>query len=187
VPGDDAVTIRTASGGRAHAPVDALSGRREATGGAALAGDPAAQEGVIEATPSLPSVAVAGLSRKRLAWIVACVVAGWILLTFARQVGEAADATARADRARAENGSISAELDRLRAELMYIQQPRFVAQQARAYGVGGRREHAFTLRVDAPTLPADAPGSASQRVGYRTSERSPLQAWIQVLFGSPGS
>jgi hypothetical protein len=138
--------------------------------------------------PSLPSVAVAGLSRKRLAWIVACVVAGWILLTFARQVGEAADATARADRARAENGSIAAELGRLEGELAYVQQPRFVAQQARAYGVGGRREHAFTLQVDAPPLPADAPGSASQRVGYRTTERSPLQAWIQVLFGpAPGS
>jgi hypothetical protein len=141
-----------------------------------------------EPSPSLPPVAIAGLSRKRLAWIVACVVAGWILLTFARQVGEAADATARADRARTENASIAAELGRLQGELAYIQQPRFVAQQARAYGVGGRREHPFTLQVGAPQLPANAPGSASQRVGHRTTERTPLQAWIQVLFGpDPGS
>jgi hypothetical protein len=119
---------------------------------------------------------------------VACVVAGWILLAFARQVGEAAEATARADRTRAENASISAELDRLRAELAFIQEPRFIALQARAYGVGGRRERPFTLGVAAPPLPPDAPGSASQRVGYRTVERTPLEAWIQVLFGGrPGS
>ncbi len=139
----------------------------------------------VEGAPALPPVAVAGLSRKRLSWIVAGVVAAWILVTFARQVGDAAETSARADRTRSENASISAELDRRRAELAFIQEPRFIAQQARAYGVGTRREHPFTLGVDAPPLPADAPGSASLRVGFRTYERTPLEAWIQVLFGSP--
>jgi hypothetical protein len=171
--------------GHAGAPGDPPRSRR--TSGSATAPEQPADASQ-ETRPSLPPVAVAGLTRKRLAWIVACVVAGWILFTFARQVGEAADATARADRARADNASISAELGRLQGELAYIQQPRFVAQQARAYGVGGRREHPFTLQVGAAALPADAPGSASQRIGFRTTERTPLQAWIQVLFGpAPGS
>lgn len=186
----EAATDVYAAPGYADAPGDVAADRPRTrrTSAPARAADEQPPEDAPATPPSLPSVAVAGLSRKRLAWIVACVVAGWILLTFARQVGEAADATARADRARAENGSIAAELARLQGELAYIQQPRFVAQQARAYGVGGRREHPFTLQVGSPPLPADAPGSASQRVGYRATERSPLQAWIQVLFGpAPGS
>lgn len=163
--------------------------RRPAAGTAEASGrPPEGPDGAAEASPSLPSVSVAGLSRKRLAWIVACVVAGWILLTFARQVGEAAEASARADRTRADNASITAELDRLRAELTFIQDPRFITLQARAYGVGTRREKPFTLAVGAPPLPPDAPGSASQRVGYRPLERTPLEAWIQLLFGErPGS
>jgi len=185
----DPVAATSGAPGHADATGHTRTPRRRASSDAAGIADPPVRpaEGP-ETAPALPSVAVGGLTRKRLAWIVACVVAGWILFTFARQVGEAADATARADRARADNASIAAELGRLQGELAYIQQPRFVAQQARAYGVGGRREHPFPIQVGTAPLPADAPGSASQRVGYRTTDRSPLQAWIQVLFGpAPGS
>ncbi len=135
----------------------------------------------------LPAVSFLGLDRRRLAWALAAVVAAWILLTFARQVGEAADAAARADRARAENATLAAQLDRLRAELQLIQEPRYVALQARAFGVGGRGERQFTLQAGAPSLPPDAPGSASQRIGYREVARTPLDAWIELLFGAgPG-
>ena len=135
------------------------------------------------AAPTLSSLPIAGLTRRRLAWIVAALVAGWILFTFARQVGEAADATARAERVRAENATISAELERLTEELTFIQDPRFVAQQARAYGIGARKERPFTLAADASPVPADAPGSATRRIGYRQEARTPLEAWAQVLFG----
>jgi len=136
------------------------------------------------ASPSLRTLPIAGFTRRRLAWIVAALVAGWILLTFARQVGEAADATVRADRVRAENVTISADLARLTAELAFIQDPRFVAQQARAYGIGARKERPFTLAADASPLPGDAAGSETRRVGYREVERTPLEAWAQLLFGS---
>jgi hypothetical protein len=134
---------------------------------------------------ALPSIFLAGLDRRRLAWILAAAVAAWILFTFARQVGEAAEAAGRADRARAANATLAAQLDRLRAELELIQEPRYVALQARAYGVGGRGERQFTLEVGAPSLPPDAPGSASKRIGYREVTRTPLQAWITLLFGAP--
>ena len=141
--------------------------------------------GVASAVP-LPALPLAGLNRRRVAWILAAVVATWILFTFARQVSEAADATARAERARAVNQTLIAELERLRAELAFIQEPRFVSLEARAYGVGGRGERQFTLSAGAPTLAPDAPGSATQRVGYREETRTPLDAWIQVLF-DPGT
>ena len=137
------------------------------------------------ATTALPSIPLAGLNRRRLAWILAAAVAAWILFTFARQVGEAAEAVARADRARAANSTLAVQLDRLRAELELIQEPRYVALQARAYGVGGRGERQFTLEVGAPSLPPDAPGSASKRIGYREVTRTPLEAWITLLFGAP--
>ena len=57
-------------------------------------------------------------------------------------------------------GALERELDR-------IQQRRFILQQARANGLGGHKEIAFTLDSNAPPLAADAPGSAALRVGAR--------------------
>lgn len=134
---------------------------------------------------AFPAIPLAGFNRRRLAWILAAVVATWVLFTFARQVGEAADASARADRARATNTSLATELARLQAELTLIQEPRFVSLEARAYGVGARGERGFTLAAGAPSLPPDAPGSASQRIGHRDVRRTPLEAWLTLLFGTP--
>jgi cell division protein FtsB len=146
---------------------------------------PGADAAAASVPAKLPAVSFLGLDRRRLAWALAAIVAAWILFTFARQVGEAADASARAERARAANATLAAELDRLRAELQLIQEPRYIALQARAFGVGGRGERQFTLEAGAPTLPPDAPGSASKRIGYREVTRTPLEAWIQLLFGPP--
>ncbi len=161
------------------------------SGGASIApdapgpDDSAGIESEVAAAAALPRIPLAGLSRRRLAWVLAAVVAAWVLFTFARQVGEAADASARAERARATNASLATQLERLQAELTIIQEPRFVALQARAYGVGGHGERGFTLAAGAPSLPPDAPGSASQRIGYREVRRTPLEAWLTLLFGRP--
>jgi hypothetical protein len=175
---------RPREGAAAPAPAD---DRLSATPSDAVPAAPGLAGPAAAATPAqLPSIPLAGLTRRRLAWILAAAVAVWILFTFARQVSEAADATARAERARAANATLIDQLERLRAELAFIQQPEFVALQARAYGVGGRGERQFTLSAGAPTLPPDAPGSATQRVGYRVETRTPLDAWITLLF-DPGS
>ncbi|MCU0504799.1 MAG: hypothetical protein MUE82_03340 [Chloroflexi bacterium] len=176
---------RGAAAGRATAPAVGGSATTPSATAPSVVDPLATVEGGATAAAPLPAVSLLGLDRRRLAWIVAAVVAAWILFTFARQVGEAAEASARADRARAANTTLAAELDRLRAELQLIQEPRYVALQARAYGVGGRGERQFTLEAGAPTLPPDAPGSASKRIGYREVTRTPLDAWIQLLFGTP--
>ena len=41
----------------------------------------------------------------------------------------------------------------------------------------------FALAADAPSLPPDAPGSAALRVGGQSTARSPLEAWLDLLFG----
>ena len=41
----------------------------------------------------------------------------------------------------------------------------------------------FTLDPQAPALAADAPGSASVRLGAESARVSPLDRWLTLLFG----
>lgn len=133
--------------------------------------------------PDLATLPIAGITQRRMAILLGALVAAWIVLLFARQVSEASAAASRAEAMIAENAVRSAQIAALERELDRIQQPRFVLQQARAHGLGGRREIAFTLDPDAPPLPPDAPGSAALRVGA-PSAVSPVESWLNILFGS---
>jgi hypothetical protein len=137
------------------------------------------------AEPDLAALPIAGLSQRRVASILGALVAAWIIILFARQVGDASAASARADAMIADNAARKAQVAALDRELARIQQPRFVLLQARAHGLGGHNEIAFTLDPDAPPLAADAPGSAAQRVGA-PNPVSPLDHWLALLFGSGG-
>ena len=134
--------------------------------------------------PDLASLPIAGITRRRLATLLGALLAAWIVVLFARQVSEAAAATARAESMLQANEAKRAEIAGLEQELDRIQQPRFILQQARGYGLGGSKEIPFTLAPGASPLPDDAPGSAARRVGADTSG-SPLEHWLTLLFG-PG-
>lgn len=132
--------------------------------------------------PDLSALPIAGITQRRMAILLGALVAAWIVLLFARQVGDAAAASSRAEAMIAENAVRHAEIAALERELDRIQQPRFIRQQARAHGLGGHNEIAFTLDPDAPPLPPDAPGSAALRVGAPVAV-SPLESWLSILFG----
>ncbi len=136
--------------------------------------------------PSLDALPIAGLSRRRAAWALGAIVALWIVWVFARQIGDASAATARADQIRAENQALAAQVDALTAERELIQKQAYIEQQARGYGLGTPRERPFTLPPDAPSPGPNAPGSAAVRLGASTTPVSPLDAWLSVLFGSDG-
>jgi hypothetical protein len=140
----------------------------------------------IRDVPDLSSLAIAGLTRRRLAGILGTVLAIWIVVVFARQVGEASAATARAEQMAVDNVTLSGDVAAYERELELIQRQRFVEQQARAYGIGSRKEIAFTLSADAPPLPDDAPGSASVRLGAETARITPWERWLTLLFGPSG-
>jgi type II secretory pathway pseudopilin PulG len=125
-----------------------------------------------------------GLSPRRLAVLVAGFLCLYMVGVFARQVGEAASASAEADAMRARNAALRQDLDSLRAELELIQQPGFVGSTARGYGLGSAGELTVTLDPHAPPLPPDAPGSVGIRPEPGTVTQSPLEAWLQALFGS---
>jgi hypothetical protein len=135
--------------------------------------------------PDLATLPIAGITRRRLAAGLGVLLAAWIVILFARQVGEAAAATAKAEAMVAANAAKRDEITALERELGRIQHPRFVLQQARGYGLGGSREIPFTLAPGASPLPDDAPGSAARRIGAEPSA-SPLERWLTLLFGPGG-
>jgi len=135
--------------------------------------------------PSLAALPIAGFTRRRMAILVGALLVAWIVFVFARQVSEAAAANSRAEAMIVSNDQRRDQVAGLARELDRIGDRRYVLQQARGYGLGGPHEIAFSLEAGAPSLPPDAPGSASVRLGAPTSA-TPLEHWLTLLFG-PGT
>jgi hypothetical protein len=117
--------------------------------------------------------------------VAAGLVAAGVLVAFGRQVGDASAASARAADLRDTNAALRAEQAALQADLARVQGEGYVGLAGRAYGLGRRHEIPFTLAAGAPSLPPDAPGSASLRVGGQAGAHSSLEAWLDLLLG-PG-
>jgi len=135
------------------------------------------------AAPDLAALPIIGITRRRMAGLVGALLAAWIIILFARQVGEASAATTRADQIATGNTERQAQVAALERELEAIARQRYIVQQARGYGLGSEREVSFSLVGDAPALPEDAPGSAAVRVGATIDDVTPLERWLTVLFG----
>jgi len=138
------------------------------------------------ASVSLADLPVAGLTRRRIALLLGALVAAWVILLFAHQVGQASEASAKAQAMRTSNAALQGDVTALQAELALIQRQAYVEQQARSYRLGGAHEIPFTLADNAPSLAPDAPGSAGVRLGATTDKPSPFQQWIKLLFGPGG-
>ena len=139
-----------------------------------------------ESSVSLADLPVAGLTRRRIALLLGALVAAWVILLFAHQVGQASEAAAKADGMRTANTGLEADVSALQSELALIQRQAYVEQQARSYRLGGAREIPVSLADDAPSLAPDAPGSAGVRLGASTEKPSPIEQWIRLLFGPGG-
>ncbi len=146
----------------------------------------AATSGGAGALASLSDLPVAGLTRRRIALLLAALVAAWVIVLFARQVGEASEATARADAMRGANVQLDSEVAALKSELALIQKQDYIALAAREYRLGPTREIPFALEEGAPPLASDAPGSAAARLGTEETPPTPLDSWAKLLFGDPG-
>jgi cell division protein FtsB len=152
-------------------------------GGAGSAPPPTEQSP--SADDLLAALPIAGVTRRRVALIAGAIVSIWVVAVIVRQVGDASAATARVEATRESNAQLAANVEALERELELIQRDAFVAQQARSYGLGGRREIPFSLSADVPPLPPNAPGSASERLGSTERDQSPLESWLELLFGPP--
>jgi cell division protein FtsB len=132
--------------------------------------------------PDLSALPVIGITRRRMAFLGAAFATVWIVIGFARQVGEASAASARVADLRKGNVELAAEVAALERERNLIQGEPYILQQARGIGLGGPRDIAFTLS-EQPVLPADAPGSAAVRLGAHTDTETALESWLSLLFG----
>ena len=132
---------------------------------------------------ALAGLPITGITKKRLGWLGAAAVAVWVLLLFVRQVGDASAAQARADQIRRENTALATRVEALARERELVQQSAYVELQARGYGLGAAKERPFVLAPGAPSLPPDAPGSATLRVGHTETSVTPLESWLEILFG----
>jgi cell division protein FtsB len=155
----------------------------EARSGAAASGAAASGEADSPLSADLTGLSVVGLTRRRVAFLAAIFVSVWIVILFARQVGQAADATRHLQQLDQGNAALTNQVASLQRELDLIQRQTYVQQAARAYGLGKGREIAFTLSPGAAPLTANAPGSASVRLGATDQSQSPLESWLSLLFG----
>lgn len=131
----------------------------------------------------LAGISVAGITRRRVGWASAGLVAIWIVVVFARQVGDAQAATGRAEQLAQDNAALAAEVGALERELDLIVEPDYVAIEARGQRFGNPKEVPFTLDPSVPAPVDGAPGSASVRLGATTDHRTPLESWLSLLFG----
>lgn len=131
------------------------------------------------------SLPMPSLSRRRVVTAAGVLLAGLLVLSFARQVSEATAASNRAAELRVANAGLRDDVERLQRDLDHVQDVRFIRLEGRAFGLGGPHEIPFALAAGAPPLAADAPGSASVRLGAVQRPTSPIDAWLEVLFG-PG-
>ncbi len=181
----DDLVAPTPGGERAPGRHRASDGER-APGSVRAPGSDAGPDGGTSSTaaaPSLASLGIAGVSRRRVAWVCLVALAAWIVIAFAGQAAAAAQGSADVADARARNAAAAAETEAMRRELELVTQERWILQQARAYQLGSRQERPFALAPGAPTLAPDAPGSQARRLGAVAEETTPLEAWLDVLFG----
>jgi len=132
---------------------------------------------------ALDGLAIAGITRRRAGWIAAAAFTLWIVLVFARQVGDATAKSSDLERRRADNASLQADVQQLQDELVLIQKQAYIVQQGHAFRLGGPQDHPFSLSPDAPPLSSTAPGSAAVRLGATQQQQSPLESWLSTLFG----
>ena len=151
----------------------------------AEANDPTA-ETAAKADVDLSSLSIAGITRRHVGWLAAGLISVWILLIFARQVGEASDAASRATQLASDNAALATEVQSLENEVALIVRPEYVGEQARAYRFGSPHEIPFALAPSVAAPVDGAPGSASVRLGARDDRQTPLESWLSLLFG-PGN
>jgi cell division protein FtsB len=133
----------------------------------------------------LSGLSIAGITRRRVGWLAATLVSIWIVIVFARQVGDATAAADRATKLATDNTTLAAEVAALEQELAQVTKPEYIDQEARGYQLGKPTDIPFALDGSVPPPGDGAPGSAALRLGADDHRQTPIESWLSLLFG-PG-
>jgi hypothetical protein len=106
------------------------------------------------------------------------------LLALVRNLIGVIEVNTRLSRLRDETAALQARADALTAERVLLDDAAFLELVARGYSLGSTVERPFVLAANAAPLPDDAPGSSARRFSPDAPTRSPLDAWLNLLFGS---
>jgi hypothetical protein len=131
----------------------------------------------------LSGLPVIGITRRRVGWASATFVAIWIVIVFARQIGDAQTAANQATQLAADNAALSAEVAALEHEAEMVIRPDYVGLESRAHQFGKPKEIPFTLDPSVAAPVDGAPGSASVRLGAAADRQTPIESWLSLLFG----
>lgn len=122
------------------------------------------------------------MQRRSAATFALLIVVGLgLVLIFAGTLSRSSDLGGEAAARRAEFAALSQRVADGRAEVEFLETEAFVDQVARSIGWGSRGERAFALSPNAPS-PAPIVPLGSEPVG--AVEVAPLEAWLELLFGS---
>lgn len=120
----------------------------------------------------------------------ALVLLGQVLLVaifvveFGRNLIGVIQVNSRLAQLRDETAALQAQAEALQAERILLDDAAFLELVARGYSLGSTVERPFVLAADAAPLPEDAPGSGARRFAPDAPTQSPLDAWLDLLFGS---
>jgi hypothetical protein len=127
---------------------------------------------------SFPSAASA--ERRTIGVIVGLLVTLWLVAIFGRALADATALNERQAREEAINASLRAQVAAGRQEIAFIQTDPFLHFEARTYGMGTGREHAFALEPGAPPPQPITPlGGTVEEMNGST----PVEDWLRLLFG----
>jgi hypothetical protein len=122
--------------------------------------------------------------RLHLILLLIAAIGVWVVVVFAGALGDVDHATARQQSIAAEAAALQARLDADHREQQIVQSDAFQRLQARAYGLGAQGEVVFTLPLDAPSPAPITPLGGDTPATTAESATTPLDAWLQILFGN---
>jgi cell division protein FtsB len=132
------------------------------------------------ALPTPPGRRLRRPTRLQIGVVFGILVALWFVFAFARTMTSLNEATTRTDAVRAENAALTQRLAAAQQEADLLQSDAYLRFAARSFGMGGAGERAFGL---APGAPSPAPMVALGKSAADSEESSPLESWLNLLFG----
>ena len=123
-------------------------------------------------------------TRGALIFLGQALLGALFVVEFGRNLVGVIQVNARLAQLRDETAALQARADALTAERVLLDDAAFLELVARGYSLGSAVERPFVLAADAAPLPEDAPGSSARRFSTDAPTRSPLDAWLDLLFGS---
>jgi hypothetical protein len=118
--------------------------------------------------------------RSHFLLLLVAALAVWLVVVFGRALTDVNEATQRQQVLTAESQALTQRLEAGRHELELVQTDAFQRLQARSFGMGESGELVFSLQPGTPDAP---PIARLGGTGAALSALSPLDAWLELLFG----